>query len=389
MPDSKIRSVFKHLALPAAIVTAAALFAAPSGAAPQPNQPTPPANGDTNGNGYWLVGSDGGVFTYGDAGFFGSEAGRKLNKPITDIVPTPDRQGYWLVASDGGIFSFGDAKFFGSPAALGVRAPIVGMASATIPGRDEPGSANTAGPAGPQGPAGPAGPQGPQGAPGVQGSQGPQGKPGRDATYAGPHWGVVHRNVIGAGEAGLAAETQTPPVGDGALDIHTGGPADKAAFGNEKDFAGMLVKNLTALSYSVFTTAENAALAPNNMPSLAFEIDPNVSAVDSHYSTMVYTPDNTTANAWQGVDAIHDTGKHWGLTGSKFAGTPCDNSGARCTWQELQNYLNDGGDDATVLTVQITKGRDYAFSGAVDGLVINSKLYDFEPTGVFERTAGS
>ena len=38
--------------------------------------------------------------------------------------------------------------------------------------------------------------------------------------------------------------------------------------------------------------------------------------------------------------------------------------------------------DATILTVQITKGKDYAFSGAVDKLVINDKTYDFEPFGV-------
>jgi hypothetical protein len=26
----------------------------------------------------------------------------------------PDGKGYWLVASDGGVFTFGDAGFFGS-----------------------------------------------------------------------------------------------------------------------------------------------------------------------------------------------------------------------------------------------------------------------------------
>jgi hypothetical protein len=30
------------------------------------------------------------------------------------MAATPDGGGYWLVASDGGIFTFGDAKFFGS-----------------------------------------------------------------------------------------------------------------------------------------------------------------------------------------------------------------------------------------------------------------------------------
>ena len=31
----------------------------------------------------------------------------------------PDGNGYWLVASDGGIFAFGDAAFFGRPTARG------------------------------------------------------------------------------------------------------------------------------------------------------------------------------------------------------------------------------------------------------------------------------
>ncbi|HEY5134864.1 MAG TPA: hypothetical protein VIJ41_03690 [Candidatus Nanopelagicales bacterium] len=39
--------------------------------------------------------------------------------------------------------------------------------------------------------------------------------------------------------------------------------------------------------------------------------------------------------------------------------------------------------DATLFTVQITKGRDFAFSGAVDALVLGDTTYDFEPLGVY------
>jgi hypothetical protein len=35
-------------------------------------------------------------------------------QPIVGMDATPDGKGYWLVASDGGIFSFGDARFYGS-----------------------------------------------------------------------------------------------------------------------------------------------------------------------------------------------------------------------------------------------------------------------------------
>jgi hypothetical protein len=82
-----------------------------------------------DGGGYWLVASDGGIFTFGDAKFFGSTGAIHLNRPIVGMASTPDGGGYWLVASDGGIFSFGDAKFFGSTGAIALNKPIVGMAS--------------------------------------------------------------------------------------------------------------------------------------------------------------------------------------------------------------------------------------------------------------------
>ena len=82
-----------------------------------------------DGKGYWLVASDGGIFTYGDAGFDGSAGNIKLNKPIVGMAATPDGKGYWLVASDGGIFTYGDAGFDGSAGALPLNKPIVGMAA--------------------------------------------------------------------------------------------------------------------------------------------------------------------------------------------------------------------------------------------------------------------
>jgi cell wall-associated NlpC family hydrolase len=62
------------------------------------------------------VASDGGVFSYGDASFYGSTGAIHLDQPIVGMAPTPDGKGYWLVASDGGIFNFGDAAFDGSAA---------------------------------------------------------------------------------------------------------------------------------------------------------------------------------------------------------------------------------------------------------------------------------
>jgi hypothetical protein len=79
--------------------------------------------------GYWLVASDGGVFTFGDARFYGSMGGQPLNKPIVGMAATADGGGYWLVASDGGIFCFGDAQYYGSMGDKPLNEPIVGMAA--------------------------------------------------------------------------------------------------------------------------------------------------------------------------------------------------------------------------------------------------------------------
>ncbi|MCP4961662.1 MAG: hypothetical protein GY925_20645 [Actinomycetia bacterium] len=87
------------------------------------------------GEGYYMIGSDGGVFSFGDAVFRGSVrgalGGRFPDAPVVGIVPTPDNKGYWLVGADGGLFSFG-APFKGSiPGVLAPGAsldkPINGM----------------------------------------------------------------------------------------------------------------------------------------------------------------------------------------------------------------------------------------------------------------------
>jgi SpoIID/LytB domain protein len=79
--------------------------------------------------GYWLDASDGGVFSFGNAQFYGSMGGVRLNKPVVGMSTTHDSGGYWEVASDGGIFSFGDALFYGSTGSLQLNQPMVGMAT--------------------------------------------------------------------------------------------------------------------------------------------------------------------------------------------------------------------------------------------------------------------
>jgi hypothetical protein len=89
-------------------------------------------------DGYWMAAADGGVFTVGSATFYGSAAGRRLNGPVVGIAEVPRTQvgtttqccqGYWLTASDGGVFSFGSATFYGSMGGRPLVAPVVGIAA--------------------------------------------------------------------------------------------------------------------------------------------------------------------------------------------------------------------------------------------------------------------
>jgi hypothetical protein len=84
--------------------------------------------------GYWLVANDGGIFSYGNAGFQGSMGGQHLDAPMVGMARTNDAGGYWTVAADGGIFSFGDAAFHGSMGGKHLDAPMVGMAPTTTGG---------------------------------------------------------------------------------------------------------------------------------------------------------------------------------------------------------------------------------------------------------------
>ena len=100
----------------------------------QLNKPVVAMAAAPDGNGYWLVASDGGVFAYGDAQFYGSTGSITLNKPIIGMIPTLDGGGYWLIASDGGVFAFGDAKFYGSTASDNLAYPVTAAAPSFLNG---------------------------------------------------------------------------------------------------------------------------------------------------------------------------------------------------------------------------------------------------------------
>ena len=81
---------------------------------------------DSDGVGYWLVASDGGIFAF-NAPFKGSMGDRKLAKPVTGMVPYGD--GYLMVGEDGGIFNFSDKPFDGSLGANPPSRPIVSVSA--------------------------------------------------------------------------------------------------------------------------------------------------------------------------------------------------------------------------------------------------------------------
>lgn len=91
-------------------------------AAPIVGMATDPATG-----GYWLLGGDGGVFSFG-APFYGSTGGIHLDAPAVGMVASSDGGGYWFVASDGGVFAYGHAPFRGSMGGHPLYRPVVGMA---------------------------------------------------------------------------------------------------------------------------------------------------------------------------------------------------------------------------------------------------------------------
>jgi hypothetical protein len=220
---------------------------------------------------------------------------------------------------------------------------------------------------GPQGPAGPIGPQGPA---------------GNGAAYAGPHWSIVDRNVEENGDSYLRSGPGTPPKGVGSLGLRTGGAGDKAAFGNQVDFADVALSTLNTLKYSVFVTGEDLGNNADNGPSLSIEVDPSGAANTAglNFSTLVFVPTGMTANAWTELDA--STAKRWFFTGQAGTTSGC-NQTTYCTLSEAKTAFPD----AKLFTVQLTKGRDFEFSGAVDALVVNNKTYDFEPFGVSQSAS--
>jgi hypothetical protein len=97
-----------------------------TGAAPTRNKVAMAVTPD--GQGYWLMQDDGGIFPYGDATGWGSAGGTTLASLMVAMAPTPDGRGYWLVERRGMVWTFGDAACYGGSYDTGAT-DIVGMAA--------------------------------------------------------------------------------------------------------------------------------------------------------------------------------------------------------------------------------------------------------------------
>ena len=93
--------------------------------------PGPAAARRYDGKGYWLIASDGGVFAFGDAGFFGSLGGAPPSTALVGVAPTPDGGGYWVLGANGTAYDFGDAPPVGvaadSPGLAAMMSPMTGL----------------------------------------------------------------------------------------------------------------------------------------------------------------------------------------------------------------------------------------------------------------------
>jgi hypothetical protein len=69
------------------------------------------------------------VFPYGDAKSHGDLCKLALFGPVIASVGMRDGNGYYMVGSDGGIFAFGSAQFHGSMGGRRVDGRIVGIAA--------------------------------------------------------------------------------------------------------------------------------------------------------------------------------------------------------------------------------------------------------------------
>ena len=256
---------------------------------------------------------------------------------------------------------------------------------------------------GPRGATGANGAKGDTGATGAAGAKGDKGDKGDTGSveYVGAHWGQIDRNTIGSPVAqlrsgpyvGAGTGAGAPPLGEGSLGLNVGTVSDtsdireKVSFGNQVDFVGDDVADITDVSFGVFWTGEDKTRSAENLPNITFEVDPTgITASGVNFSSLVFIPAGGAAlppNQWNSFNAT--TSGTWYFTGAAGTATGCALS-TPCSFSAMKTAAATTYPDMDVLSLAVVKGRDTTFQGAVDALRYNNEVYDFEPFGVITRT---
>jgi hypothetical protein len=194
------------------------------------------------------------------------------------------------------------------------------------------------------------------------------------------NWGTVLRNTIESADTTLRqgpGALANVPLGKGSLEINVANSASKAAYGNEVDFAGAALSTVGSPSFSVYQTGENNGISAGNLPNIAIEV---LSTGTAGYSTLNFVPTKAAAsNAWTSYTAADG---YWYFTGGVGTSTSCG-SANQCTLAQVKAAVPN----AKIISVAISKGRDSAWHGAVDKLVVGTTTYDFEARGVIATVA--
>ena len=72
----------------------------------------------TPSDGLVVVGRNGGVRTFGEAGYYGSKSSAYLKNEAVAIASTPAGDAYWMLNKNGRVFAFGNTRPHGSPAGI-------------------------------------------------------------------------------------------------------------------------------------------------------------------------------------------------------------------------------------------------------------------------------
>ncbi|SPL91895.1 unnamed protein product [[Actinomadura] parvosata subsp. kistnae] len=180
-----------------------------------------------------------------------------------------------------------------------------------------------------------------------------------------------------------------PPYGAGSLGLIVGTGDDKIVWGDESDFGGMRLSSINTLSYWVFE-GQTPPLT-NLPPNLIMEVDPNLDP-GVNFTSLVFLPESATRPAspptrlpstWQRYVPSAAGSAWWATNARTAAATGCSLS-SPCTFSELKEALPNA---VITFSLGINKGRDTPFVGAVDGVQVNNRIFDFEPQGVRELSA--